>query len=341
MTTVEYKRNSLDFLRLFAALQVLLGHYYLFYRGLPQNPMPLMNWFPGVLIFFTISGFLACASLENSSTPLEYLKKRFIRILPPYWICVILNAVVILIIYPVYPSLKDSVIFCLTTIFAFHITPNYLNGYASGSTNGSLWSIFVILQFYVVILLIHPVIKKWNQLKYLLLIAFFMLINILCGYLSRFVLPEALSSLMGRTFIPYFYIVLIGTYLYTFRDKVIPLLVKYWYLITGIYLAGCLFNVQGYLTVWFYCDPFTGILVPLITFALAYRLGSHRIKHEFSYGIFLYHFAVMNVLIHFQFPKDSPFVLVTLLLVSCLLATLSLFFIEKPMESLIKRKLRV
>ena len=331
MEQIDYKKNSFDYIRLFASLQVLVGHYYLFYQNRPTgNPIYIFNWFSGVIILFTISGFLACASMERSQGALQYIKKRFIRILPPYYVCVIINMLAILIIYPVLPTIKDLIIGFFTIVLAFHITPDYLENYATGSSNGSLWSIFVILQFYVFTAFFYPIIKKWNQLKHLLLISFFIILNILCGYLCNRILSDTLSELLRRTFIPYMYIFLIGMYIYTFRDKIIPFLSKYWYIILSVYLIGCFSSIQRFFRIWCYTDPFTGIFVSVITFSLAYRLGNHRIKYDFSYGIFLYHFAVMNALIQLQIPAASPWSLILMILISILLSVVSLFCIEKP-----------
>lgn len=339
MNTFDYKRNSFDYIRLFASLQVLIGHYYLFYKESANgNPILIMNWFSGVIILFTISGFLACASIEHSQNALQYIKKRFVRILPPYYTCIIINALVILIIYPILPTIKDIIVWLITTIFAFHITPDFLSNYATGSSNGSLWSIFVILQFYILTALFYPIIKKWNQIKHLALILLFVCANIGCGYLCRNVLSDTFSELLRRTFVPYLYIFLIGMYLYTFRDKIIPVLAKYWYLILGIYLLGSTFSIQGHLHTWCYTDPFTGIFVPIITIALACGFGAHRIKYDFSYGIFLYHFAVMNVLIYLGVPATSFWSLILMITISLILSAISLFAIEKPLGKLLKTK---
>lgn len=330
MNQLDYKKNSFDYIRLYAAIQVLIGHYYIYYRKEPSQIPFLFSGFLGLVILFALSGFLACASMEYSLGTVQYLKKRFARILPPYYVCILLNTIVILLIYPARPSLKDICIWLFTTVFAFHVTPDFLEYYATGSTNGSLWSIFVILQFYIIVSAIYPIIQKWKQWIYLLMIAIFIVVNFVCGYLCNYVLSDVASELLRRTCLPYLYIFMIGMYVYTFRYTIIPLLTKFWYIPLGLFLVSRTLTIQRWFPVWCYCGPIEGVLLPVITFALGYKLGNHRIKYDLSYGIFLYHFAIMNILIFFEVPSDSIVGLFLMILFSIIMSLLSLLLIEKP-----------
>lgn len=79
-------RDCLNLIRLVAAIQVMyqhtLAHLYI-------NDIPVLggfiNFFHGVPIFFTMSGFLIWGSIERSHSFGEYLKKRFWRIYPELW----------------------------------------------------------------------------------------------------------------------------------------------------------------------------------------------------------------------------------------------------------------
>lgn len=41
-------------------------------------------------VFFVLSGYLTFVSLSRKDSAIEYYKKRIVRILPTYWICLIL-----------------------------------------------------------------------------------------------------------------------------------------------------------------------------------------------------------------------------------------------------------
>src|SRR5262245_45203803 len=80
-------RNNFDLLRLFAACQVVSMHA----GEWLQLPIPaalghLLTLFPGVPIFFVISGFLVTASFVNSDSTAQYFAKRALRIYPAMWV---------------------------------------------------------------------------------------------------------------------------------------------------------------------------------------------------------------------------------------------------------------
>ena len=77
--------NNFDLVRLFAALQVAIchsaGHF-----GYQNFAITLLGYFPGVPIFFFVSGFLIYSSYEKSKEnqkPLfNFYQKRFLRLYP-------------------------------------------------------------------------------------------------------------------------------------------------------------------------------------------------------------------------------------------------------------------
>jgi peptidoglycan/LPS O-acetylase OafA/YrhL len=76
----------LDVFRALAALLVLLSH-------LDTVHFHFGKW--GVEFFFTISGFVIFKTLENSKNSTEFLVKRFFRLYPTYWVCLILTTLTI------------------------------------------------------------------------------------------------------------------------------------------------------------------------------------------------------------------------------------------------------
>src|SRR3982751_5707401 len=77
--------NNFDLIRLLAALQVLYGHSAGWLK-LPPLPAPTsyaVARFPGVAVFFVISGFLVTRSfLESRSGIAGYFSRRALRIYP-------------------------------------------------------------------------------------------------------------------------------------------------------------------------------------------------------------------------------------------------------------------
>lgn len=52
----------------------------------------------------------------------------------------------------------------------------------------------------------------------------------------------------------------------------------------------------------YYADPMTSILLPLTVLSCAYGWGSHRLKADLSYGIFLYHWPLINLIFFLELP---------------------------------------
>ena len=123
-------------------------------------------------------------------------------------------------------------------------------------------------------------------------------------------------NMLSRTLVPYLYMFLIGTFLYVFRDEVLSSLVKYWWILLGIYIVYCSFSKFSYIhRHGFYTDPITGIMVCTLAIVIGYVpfLGNHHVKTDISYEIFLYHFPVMNFFIYIGL---SPSLLAITLLIT-------------------------
>ena len=100
--------EGIDGLRALAACSVLVYHSWLFSSptGRPQQVGPLTRLLPdlsfGVVLFFALSGFLlyrpfAAAVMRASPlpSPRRYLRNRALRILPAYWVILLVCALVL------------------------------------------------------------------------------------------------------------------------------------------------------------------------------------------------------------------------------------------------------
>ena len=110
-TKEEYENNGFDLLRYTAAFSVMMLHYssycMILSRNLPAQASAVMSrvrhialMFPGVVILFTMSGFLIAASFERAKTRKEFFLRRVLRIYPELWICTIINLAVVCILVP-------------------------------------------------------------------------------------------------------------------------------------------------------------------------------------------------------------------------------------------------
>lgn len=156
--------NNFDFLRIAAALLVMYSHQYAL-QGLvePFPPLPHMSWGGfGVLMFFSISGFLVAKSWCDDPRPIQFLARRFLRIWPA------LAVVVALSVFVLGPSISDLTLSnywtsrdtwtYLATLKVFVIKFNLPGVFAHNplpdAVNGSLWTIPIEVRCYLVLMIL-------------------------------------------------------------------------------------------------------------------------------------------------------------------------------------------
>lgn len=162
MASPETKKhsNNFDLIRLFAAAEVMLTH------GVAHLKLPiptvldqLLNAFPGVPIFFVVSGFLISGSYGRQKDVRSYATSRALRIYPALWV----NLVGITIMLSFAGSLAltpGSLRFVLWHVVAFilgsdFLASNLIGGIFSGDglfpfyPSGVLWTLPIELSFYV------------------------------------------------------------------------------------------------------------------------------------------------------------------------------------------------
>jgi len=340
-----FMENSLDVIRLFAAMQVAITHYLnlsLLKYGVAGMEDSILLWFkrglslfPGVVILFTVSGFLMGASLDRPETRAQFLKKRFFRIYPALWVNVLLTASVVwTVLKPNIVQIKELLIWCVVQGAGAAYTPSFLKAFGAGSINGALWTIMVELQFYLLIWLFWHFLKKRSDRWWGFLTAAAALTNLLCWYVREAeVFSQSILSLLDRTCIPYLLWFCLGILCYRYREKAVPVLVKYvpW-ILTGFVIYKSCWLLLGWQVPGYYADIVTGFILPCLVIAAAYRLGKKRVKKEISYGIFLYHWPLINLIFHYGLNEKLPAVILFLIYVILylLLACASRRFLEQP-----------
>ena len=101
-TRIDMKNNAFDFLRLFFALMVVYGHSWTYGFGKGSEALKIRDMygelaFGGFAVygFFVISGFLITASIFRSNNLVEFFGKRFMRIMPGFWSCLVVLAMIV------------------------------------------------------------------------------------------------------------------------------------------------------------------------------------------------------------------------------------------------------
>ena len=212
-----------------AALQVVYGHCLTHYQlDMPMWLTSMIGFFHGVPIFFTLSGFLIWFSIGRSKTFSQYCQKRFWRIYPELWVAVLVEVAVLLMLYrhDINWSQFGAFVFGQLTIFQFW-TPDCLRDYGVGCPNGSLWTICVLIQYYFVSYFTYKVLHKKGAMRWLIAITISMAVGIVAGYIRN---DSVGFKLFANSFVPYYWMFLLGGMVAEYREKILPLIIKYWYI---------------------------------------------------------------------------------------------------------------
>src|SRR3954452_5884649 len=177
--------NNFDLIRLLAALQVLYVHS-VGWLKLPDLSFPWIwptRLFPGVAVFFVISGFLVTRSfLESRSGTAGYFARRALRIYPGLWVhfVVILAMLAVAGALPL-PQLTGEtfwrwvgVAFVTGSDFYANLLaglPFDYSGYYRWFPSGVLWTISVELGFYLLVPLVFAGAIRRRGLVWLSMIA--------------------------------------------------------------------------------------------------------------------------------------------------------------------------
>ncbi|ASW91990.1 acyltransferase family protein [Mycobacterium marseillense] len=337
------RNNVLNAWRLALAAEVIIWH-----TLSDSGPLPSARWVLQLLLcvgvdgFFAISGFLITASWLNNPRLREYLTARALRILPGFYVCLLVTAFVIAPLSvaiqggsatglissgaPLEYVLKNSAV----ALVKFDIggTPRGVPN--AGMWNGSLWSLVWELLCYLVVAGIGVVgLAKYRWVSPTILI----LATIGASLLPPITFPEvlthpggdvrtALMFLACRTAIMFS----AGAFFYQWRD-VIP---ARWSLVAVsvviVVAAGALPDYRVVAAI-----PLAYAIIVSGSLIHNERL---RLRTDLSYGTYIYAYPVQQLLAICGLIRWGPLVFTPVVAVATLpLAAASWFLVEKPARS--------
>ena len=336
------RENNFDLIRFFAAFQVLLYHglYHLKIDSL-SSFSDLIDYFPGVLIFFTISGFLIFSSYDRNNDLKKYFRNRVLRIFPALWLCFIFTIVLLLSFHVI--TFSDLFSFTmikwsLTQISFLQLwTPDILRSWGVGTPNGNLWTIPVEIEYYVFLPLI---VLTFRKIKLVYKFTFFAILSILFNIYLQTKLhhkgSDVLVKFMYYSLPPYLYCFLSGALLYLFWDKIKKMIEGkslYWFI---LFAAFCfIFRTKPA----YFPQPvqiISNIILSIFIISLAFtapKLGSILKGNDISYGVYIYHQLILNSFIALGLMGDIKY-LFGVILLTFLFSYLSWIFVEKRALSL-------
>jgi peptidoglycan/LPS O-acetylase OafA/YrhL len=338
-------QNNFDLIRLFAASQVAVSHT-AGYFGLGSPILSILSLFPGVPIFFFVSGYLIYGSYEqsskNSNTNLNFFHKRFLRLYPALWLCFVISLISIWYsgyLSGVELSMLDFIAWTIAqnTIFQFY-NPDFMRGYGVGVINGSLWTISVEIQFYLLTPFIFYLLKKFKFVSVLLVILILVFANVLNPSWNENL--NIYQKFFGVSFVPWLYMFILGSLAYKYSSFLKILRGTHFLSILGLFIISYFLTKDiGWSN---NINPISYLLMAATIMKIAYtkpHLSDTILKkNDISYGIYIFHMPIANYFLYQETVGIVGFIITAILTV--IVAILSWFFYEKKFLLLKKSALR-
>jgi peptidoglycan/LPS O-acetylase OafA/YrhL len=335
------RQNNFDLIRLFAALQVAILHTKEHLKINSSNNLwnvflECIRPFQGVPIFFAISGFLIFASYDNNPSAKKYFKNRYLRIYPLLYAITIITTI-LLIVFATNPiSFKSLITWFVGQVTWFqYYTPGGLRYFGAGTPNGSLWTIPVELEFYLLVPLLYYLNKKFGNIT---LVTLALCSFIAYTFIPHSSLPIVYKKLFETSILYYLLHFTVGIFLYLYFNKIKNIIVNKGLIWLGAYIVFFLvFDKYAGLYHSLYSPSLVGVIADIILsmaiLSLAYTKPglSHKILkgNDYSYGLYVVHMVVVNVMIELLLMHNFWFLIISLV-VTFLMAFLSWHYVEKP-----------
>lgn len=327
------KHNNLQIIRLFLAIQVLLVHSFHHLSGVDLS---WLEYFPGVPAFFFLSGFLIYASYLNSPNLNSYIKNRFLRLFPALFTVVFISGVFIYFYRMNHGEFNNQ--FIINWVFAQATlgqayNPSQLRDLGVGVFNGSLWTITVEILFYIALPILIIVENKVKGFVFFVSIGSFFLyafaesmfgFDIAMGKtLYQFInlTPITWGWMFGLGILANRYFHLLKPYIRYFWIAIFPMV-----FLAVLSNTSVFFSSQGNKLGLFYF-----ILYAALILYVAFHIKPLKLNIDISYGCYIWHMPIVNVLLIFGFNSVLFAVVLTFLF-----SLTSWFFVEKPALALKK-----
>lgn len=329
---LRLRQNNFDLLRFLFAFVVLLVHAHVLSGAEELSVLSkLLSSEIAVKSFFVVSGFLIFMSYENSRDTRGYFVKRIKRIYPAYFFivmaCALLGVIFSAYTWDEYFSLPVLKYVAANLLFLNFLQPNLpglFEGNSLQAVNGALWTLKIEAMFYLLVPLAVMAFRKLGRIPvlvtlYICSVAYSVVIGELAARTGSGIYLELQRQLPGQ--LAFFIAGAAGYYYFQYLTRYAT-----WILLAALAAFAC----QAWLP-WVAVQPVAlGVLV--VYFACVIPcLGNFGKYGDFSYGIYIVHFPILQVLIVYGFFSKFPWVaLVATSLLVIAVAFLFWHFIEKP-----------
>lgn len=347
---LKFSHNSLDIIRIAAALQVAVYHLYttIFSHENPGIFIRILTYFPGVPIFFFISGFVIAGAWQRDPDIRRYAISRGFRILPAYYAIFLFSLACILLLHR--EAVSDNISQMLAWIGAQVVllpswNPGFLRNYGVGVVNASLWTIPVEVTFYACAVVLALLGRGRSGATKVLLVVILGSLT-LNTYAHYFIPPQGDDDALAKkiltvsplSFAAWIWMFCVGSLACRWFDVIGAPLVRLFPVLVAAFIVvstiGTFVEIPGILR------PFgnhiglvnmVALAGLMLGFAFRYPDLGKRLMgtNDYSYGLYLAHWPMMNLVLVLGFTGWTSFTMA--LCGAVALAVLSWFLVERPM----------
>lgn len=297
-------KNNFDLLRFLLAATVIFAHIIdLTHNTTIEYLRPYFDSHIAVTGFFLISGFLITRSFTNTKTTKAYFIKRANRLLPGYILIITISAIFLSAVstlglkpYFTSPDLFKYLLCNYSFLNFLHpCLPGVFQSNINCAVNGALWTLKVEVGFYIIIPFIIPLIQR-SARKGIYLIAIYIAALLFRLTMMRYYqfTGNRLFDILGHqlpAFMDYF---ACGIAMHYYLDKFL----QYKHILLAIALPLFIFEYHYDLEL---LRPITQTIL-IFYFAYSFKVFNNFGKHgDFSYGIYIYHFPLIQLCITLGF----------------------------------------
>lgn len=323
-------RNNLDLARFIFASMVVFVHAGVLIGHPSLAPLDIyISSDIAVQAFFVISGLLIVQSFDRSRTFGSYLDKRVRRVYPAYLLVILLAVVggAVLTTLPLgdylgLGTLKYLVFNLAFLNFVAPTLPGVFEHNPIAAVDGSLWTLKVEVSFYLAVPLLVLAIRRWGAFAVLVPLYFLSVLYMGAGLLLFERTGNGIFDLLAKQLpgqMTYF-CVGAGAY-YVAQRRALPIL--------PMVITGAVLLIASEFVLTLLLRPI-GLGLLVLGFAYGRWIGNWSRYGDFSYGIYIVHFPIIQTLVNYRVLADRPWILVMLSYALALGASVLLWhFVEK------------
>ena len=327
-TILKRENNNIDLLRLLAALLVVWAHAPALF-GLPAFWIPAPHGMYagrlGVAIFFFLSGMLVCNSLVTKKNVWAFVWARFMRIYPAFFVMLIFS---VFLIGPVYTTLNAGQYFSSSETWHFFFRniilsiqyhlPGVWESRLNIGINASTWTIPIEVGCYICLLFSFLLCNKLkiNHWVFFVLAMVFSIIPI------KWLLP-----IMGINYTIIdqvdIFCFAIGAIMAVYKEQIV---LDKKILSISLLICVLLWRCENVIC---YLYPVVVSLVLIYSTSIKPLLRLH-LKHDISYGIYIWHWPICQILYTHLHSINVYIFFVIVLIITSIIAYLSAIIVEEP-----------